>query len=1326
VDFIAYEPPLPADVPTETPPNLGLRTSADIPIPRNSDGQGSDSDKAPNPQASHHAPNPCLQPNEDVEVTRAIERIRMEERESNIEQDEYEAAILQRLGKTDMEAAEILTEMRQGDARGNIGADGMSGLANATDAPFMGCVVDDVSVCNSHGSIRTRTNPSRASQGSSRRSTPLPAQSNTLLSWLQFPPENPSTNRSLSELAVQKSPSIILPSPPHHPVCPSSPNPTRPTTQITPPRRGSTTSPDPSERTALRLATQLRHFQGCTYEQHDEADGLHQEHHQRPDVHSACSSLREITMLLRGDDGEGTPLPDVLGNPKLMKPADLRDVNCRSAFEGTSPEDIGTPDENLPRNLCLAQHHASSNKNRTAHTTFDIDSICCFPTSLGIARQGINWFPKPHSFLNFGGDVHFSLKVPTYDRHGDLAERYIPLHKVPHYCFGSLIGMESLFIYIFFPALHLESDYEHTTYLSSQDQQLWYDAALSPALKETIGCSNILQHYPASAHITNLDSTALSTESLARKESAREQLLRYALQPQHLDPLWNRILESIADNPGLGRFEGATLFMNAKNTKLEHMDASLTAAYGRWGECWSRVTDPQFHNKDRTFVDLGKQVTSEDSALPYDRLPDSHEAEVFLWRKCCLDAYARTREVFNPNGSRAKGNPRRTTYPWATMRDTMGQTLFSLPRGKESVDGLIYSQFYGLIKTPFDTSKAYVFHNESLENLALDPGYIRSLQQEGSGVSFSKAVCEFAYLHSKKRAHANLTDNRWKSYGIREEHRVSLGMMEEICEQWRQWDLYDDSIDDIDSPLPYYVAPTRELLGFLYAQINKHCLLFESTLAHTARTYSLPETMVMVVALRALRFCYGSNLIQQESLLYKNRWEQTRGQKTTIKEGLGMRETMERCGIGWFLPKFNWATWRLAPPHGDNMLVGNLLMHKEYKRRWQAVKDLRDVYVRFNQAEAWYDQYRIGRNPGLLGKWLEYLHALNLEQFDADVWRATLTANRRSPELTPEAIQRDGEVEYCYWGMKEMFLVDGAVGMPHLVTGNKMRFERVADLLSFLFLWDDGQERLGWGEKPYRVIVRKSFELIELRLGYRKAERWFDEFLHLIRLTHWILPYPSNTALIAATKTSRERGLKRRMMWFSAVYAHPDKVELPFQSMPSTLYRVIWNAQRQLLGGDRCGERLLWGTSQLISACRAQGVHIYGLEEENEYWVVGKRSIGVKGFRPVWERARPPRLKMLGQIKGKSLDELDELMVEFARDQSGENEEVDNVGGREVRGGNCEGEASSIQHAPTLRKRKRSIREVFTRLAGARGDGRRSLISGDGSSSSGSIFVPSR
>jgi hypothetical protein len=51
-------------------------------------------------------------------------------------------------------------------------------------------------------------------------------------------------------------------------------------------------------------------------------------------------------------------------------------------------------------------------------------------------------------------------------------------------------------MFIFFPALHETCDYEHTTFLNKDDQQLWLDAILLLAVYKVIGSSNILQHYP--------------------------------------------------------------------------------------------------------------------------------------------------------------------------------------------------------------------------------------------------------------------------------------------------------------------------------------------------------------------------------------------------------------------------------------------------------------------------------------------------------------------------------------------------------------------------------------------------------------------------------------------------------------------------------------------------------------------------------------------------------------------------------------------------------------------------------------------------------------
>lgn len=66
---------------------------------------------------------------------------------------------------------------------------------------------------------------------------------------------------------------------------------------------------------------------------------------------------------------------------------------------------------------------------------------------------------------------------------------------------------------------------------------------------------------------------------------------------------------------------------------------------------------------------------------------------------------------------------------------------------------------------------------------------------------------------------------------------------------------------------------------------------------HTAIIYLLPETIIIITALQGLRFCYSSNILKRESLLYKNRWENIRNQRPVVKKGLGMRNIIKRCRL---------------------------------------------------------------------------------------------------------------------------------------------------------------------------------------------------------------------------------------------------------------------------------------------------------------------------------------------------------------------------------------------------------------------------------------------
>ena len=248
--------------------------------------------------------------------------------------------------------------------------------------------------------------------------------------------------------------------------------------------------PEPDNQTGYKLAVQLRNFQGCTHEEHIAAEQDHQAHHQHPDVHPTCSRLSDITKLISGQQDGSMPLPDVLSASEFLTAYSdpVPGLDLKAAFEGvpsqnTYPSPEGVPERLLPPSLCLQQHYASSPSRRAPQERFDIDSVCCFPDSLAFARKGIQLHPKAHPAINLSADIHFSLSIQAYNSCGDIVTKQRPLHKIPHYCFGTVLGpVYSLQVFIFFPHLHLDKENATTTFLTKEDQQLWLDAILLPAL----------------------------------------------------------------------------------------------------------------------------------------------------------------------------------------------------------------------------------------------------------------------------------------------------------------------------------------------------------------------------------------------------------------------------------------------------------------------------------------------------------------------------------------------------------------------------------------------------------------------------------------------------------------------------------------------------------------------------------------------------------------------------------------------------------------------------------------------------------------------------
>ena len=131
------------------------------------------------------------------------------------------------------------------------------------------------------------------------------------------------------------------------------------------------------------------------------------------------------------------------------------------------------------------------------------------------------------------------------------------------------------------------------------------------------------------------------------------------------------------------------------------------------------------------------------------------------------------------------------------------------------------------------------------------------------------------------------------------------------------------------------------------------------------------------------------------------------------------------------------------------------------------------------------------------------------------------------------------------------------------------------------------------------------------------------------------------------TKSRVNRGVQARVMWFSATYQPGDSPQHWPDDQPYNLRRDV-----EICSLTAFGDTLYQGQreiQQLISVYSAQGLTAANCAKG---WILGwHRHSSTRTSKSWWEEFhRPRRLKLLEEIKGKSLDELDELMLQFERD----------------------------------------------------------------------------
>ena len=564
--------------------------------------------------------------------------------------------------------------------------------------------------------------------------------------------------------------------------------------------------------------------------------------------------------------------PSVLALEGLLTPEQLAQERVPSASQWEAMF-CGVPvrgSQRFPKNVCL---HKEQTQGIEPQVAYDVDSFLGFWRTLAAAKQGIQYQAASTSQQNLQTDVHLETNMFTSSGDSDQPARASlrMLRDVPHFQLGRVFGATNITVHVLFPHLPLAPGRDRFISMTQAQLARWTDGVMHPAIWRFYPAYHT-QHLPATYADAWMASKAHQVEG-RKVETASYQSQRaivHHIRPEYLQGVWEAMLEIISDTPGLADFREPQLFFNAKGTKMSFQSLpvkpTLLDVMEHFESYLEPVMDLRLVDLDRFYVDVGKEICPHVSLLPGQDAHREQEAQVYSWKRCCLEEYMQWMYDGNPPSNKAQGQRyyHQNMLFEASSLTSVTPKLSQLRRG-----GLIYSQFYGSVKEITDAYKCKPFENDGMEEMALDPQIRRGAQSIAGGHRRETRIITQAYLESKKRAQGALRRSKGRSFGIREEHRITWELFQRLKTSLEAHDRSQLEMTLPDCPSYAWPVRTEVYLDFLWRSADKFATGFEVVRARCGRDM-IPwgSTTMMIAFLRCLRFVMGGNQLRQEPALW--------------------------------------------------------------------------------------------------------------------------------------------------------------------------------------------------------------------------------------------------------------------------------------------------------------------------------------------------------------------------------------------------------------------------------------------------------------------------
>lgn len=599
----------------------------------------------------------------------------------------------------------------------------------------------------------------------------------------------------------------------------------------------------------------------------------------------------------------------------------------RPAQTATPPRDPESPESNAgdnastqPKHICLEQ--SSTRPDQTsAWVSYDVDSVMFMSDSLAALKSGLNWEMARSTSQMVRTDLHFRVSITYVDDQGQTRRQQKKIHEIPHLFMGRAVSPASAQVFVFFPRL-FDNTKRKFTYLKSETEEVWVETWLKACKLP----SEYLQHFPADPLNASFLASAKSKEGLGSSSTKRN--FAYTIQREHLQNAKDMLGGLIEGDETLHIYRDFFFLVTSKNTKLRTKNTrGLAESMSTWFETWERDMDMTCIDKTKMWVDIGKEICPYGPADGND-MPNPH---VYLYRTCDLKKVAATyRQKLFLDGA---GQPSQGTvnlYSTGCLRDASDMTILAPKRSSAFRHGLYYSQWYGSVKEVFDAGNIYPFAHKAMLELSLDPQAWNTVMEEnksrkGGSVRKWTGVSD-TYHWSKLRVSAALAGALEKSFGVRKEHRVTCGLFDAILAQakGREDEANEDELADNQAAAaegqrprlyldkaPSYVwsIPSEDWMGYLRGNYHKLTTAFElgySTAPNKA--IGLERTRVLFAILQMLQMFFNAQW-SRSSLLNAGH-----SQNGSIR-GMGMGQTMEKYGFGWWLHQVDWNKYEIPLPN---------------------------------------------------------------------------------------------------------------------------------------------------------------------------------------------------------------------------------------------------------------------------------------------------------------------------------------------------------------------------------------------------------------------------